>query len=396
MKLTGYLPVLRLSALTCSHFYVDALGGTIAGFLPVLISRYSLTVGTAALLLSVSGLVGNASQLLVGSFHARSRSPILICVGLSLCSSLALISIVPPVSGALWFLLAIIIVSGVGSSILHPESLRAVCAIPSRRISGSLATSIFMLSGFLGFACGPFLGGLIGSHSLFWLWAALIPGGLLLYWLLHVGLRLAVERPQTAASAVRQELSFSELFWAATLLNTGCAIVQGLLPTLLHMKGYSLIAGGASAMLFGFGSGVGAVLFSTFLAPRGQISRSIVRLAVPGLAVFCLYLVVFSCFKWAVCLLFLSGAMICSAYPQMVALARGAQSTLSLGSRMAWIVGGTWGIAGLLFQCVGFLADLIGLRFAFLAAPGAFALELAVLLYFRRKRFGSRSAKEGR
>ena len=56
-----------------------------------------------------------------------------------------------------------------------------------------------------------------------------------------------------------------------------------------------------------------------------------------------------------------------------------------LGTRLAWLVGGTWGIAGLLFLLIGQLADWYGsgvllLAAAFYAAALATALAKPVRL----------------
>ncbi|UKI30861.1 MAG: hypothetical protein L6W00_23760 [Lentisphaeria bacterium] len=91
-------------------------------------------------------------------------------------------------------------------------------------------------------------------------------------------------------------------------------------------------------------------------------------------------------------LLFLAGALVGAGFPQLVVLARTAPNGPSLGARMGLIVGGTWGVAGLLLLGVGFLADRIGIQSALFVSPAAF---LAVLLITLRLLWKHREKKDG-
>lgn len=136
-----------------------------------------------------------------------------------------------------------------------------------------------MLSGFLGYATvrcwAACCWNASGFHGLYLM---LIPVALLLVGVSRARVRLAKDRPQAWRAARRRPslhstLTFWELFVVATLINTGCVIIQGLLPTYLNLFGFSLGFGGLSAMLFGAGAGLGA-LGTSFLIKKFETIRA--------------------------------------------------------------------------------------------------------------------------
>ena len=77
-------------------------------------------------------------------------------------------------------------------------------------------------------------------------------------------------------------------------------------------------------------------------------------------------------------------------FPQLVVLARTAQGSLALGARMGMIVGGSWGIAGIMLLLAGVAGKYFMLKTAMYLAPACFAAALA-MLFILGKRGGSRA-----
>ena len=140
----------QLAVLTAVHFMVDMLSGTLPGFLPVLLEKYTLSIGMGTVLLTLCAFSSNTIQLWAGTLRKSATRPLLPQTGLLLGCIICFIGLIPAGPGAMWMLTALVLVLGVGVALVHPEGLRAVCAIDRSAIPPAVATSIFMLSGFLG------------------------------------------------------------------------------------------------------------------------------------------------------------------------------------------------------------------------------------------------------
>ncbi len=387
----------QLGVLAALHFTVDMLSGTLPGFLPVLRERYSLSLTVGSMLVSLCAFSSNSVQLLVGNLRKSAVRPRLIQTGVILSALICFVGLIPPGTGATLLLSILMLVVGTGVALLHPEGLRGVCAVDAVSISPGVATSLFMLSGFLGYATGPLLGSWLversGFTGLFWLVVWIAP----LLWLFQrFRVRLAVEEsagshaprnnnPRSAArSAPTSPLTFREVFLVATLINTGCIVIQALLPTYLNGFHFSLIFGGASAMLFGAGAGLGA--FATSFVVRRHPTLRVIQLEIlAGVPLLLLYLLL-ARHREAIFLVFFAGALVGAGFPQLVVLARSAANGPSLGARMGLIVGGTWGIAGVVLLGVGALGDAVGLTPAMLTSPFFFLLVPIFCRKLRRRR----------
>ena len=288
------LALRQLAVLASVHFMVDMLSGTLPGFLPVLLSKFGLSIGMGTVLLTLCAFSSNTVQLWAGTVRKNASRPLLIQLGLLFGCIICFIGLIPAGGGAMCLLTVLEVILGVGVALVHPEGLRAVCAIDGNAISPAVGTSLFMLSGFLGYAAGPLIGGTLvefaGFHGLFLL---LIPAILLILFVGALRLRLAKDgagakkAPQLPGGDL---LSFREVFLVATLINTGCIVVQGLLPTCLNeVHGFSLSFGGLSAMLFGAGAGTGA-LTTSFLIRRFHVIKCIMWEIAAGLPFLIWYL----------------------------------------------------------------------------------------------------------
>ncbi len=143
---------LPLLSIFFAHISVDMQTSSLTILLPLLLSRFDLNYGLAALIVSVNNAVIAVAQPLFGLLGDRRPLRWLIPVGALVCGA-AMSSVTLQTHYAL--VLAAVILSGIGSAAFHPEGLSGVRAVSSTRVAS--ATSFFFFGGNLGFALGPFL-----------------------------------------------------------------------------------------------------------------------------------------------------------------------------------------------------------------------------------------------
>ncbi|MDD3155617.1 MAG: hypothetical protein PHS41_12195, partial [Victivallaceae bacterium] len=384
----------QLTMLVAIHFTVDMFSGFLPGVLPVLIQKYNLSIGFCGGLVALMGLSSNLLQMWAGTLRREAHRPRLVQLGVLLAGFIAFLGCVPPGPLAIPLLILLVLVTGTGVALVHPEALRGVYGLPQTAVESSLATPIFMMVGFFGFAAGAFVAGTIAEFlGLKGLLLLLIPLFALLILFHRLQPKLAGDAPSepskenSSPNAVRltateegKTPSLCLLFFLSVLLNTGCTILQGLLPSFLHQLGHSLSVSGFAALLFGTGAGIGALLLGWVLVRR----FSLLRLLAVGILTGIVLLITLLYTGESTAALFLilpCGLLLGSGFPQIVVLARRAKSQLGLGARMGLIVGGSWGVAGLLFFGVSLLAERFPLRVTLLASPIAFLLLLPLLAW---------------
>jgi hypothetical protein len=87
--------------------------------------------------------------------------------------------------------------------------------------------------------------------------------------------------------------------------------------------------------------------------------------------------------RFAVLMLFATGFCAMSAYILTITLARHARG-LNLGHRMAFIVGGNWGIANVVFMLLAPIAERFGTGFVLKLAPLGYVISTLLALYVMR------------
>jgi hypothetical protein len=267
------------------------------------------------------------------------------------------------------------IISGSGVAVAHPEGLRAVHTLS--RISPALSTAVFMTSGFLGFASGGAISAvLVASYGLKGLYP-LVPClvvGIVAIKLSKV--RLAVEPDATTAKGRTPSSVHVLPFWKVLLIGLPAAVsttvILQLLPTYLNELGFDLAFGGFATAMFGWGSTVGPFVWTAVAHRKGDLRSSIwaFLLSTPFIV---LYLV-FAQHAAAAWLLFGVGFSSMSAYILTITLARESRGS-NLGQRMAFIVGGTWGIATVIFMILALVADWVGTGFVLKLTPAGYVLS---------------------
>jgi FSR family fosmidomycin resistance protein-like MFS transporter len=162
-------------------------------------------------------------------------------------------------------------------------------------------------------------------------------------------------------------------------------VVVFLVPTHLNELGFDLPFGGLSAAMFGWGGVVGPFVWAAIARRKGDIACSAIAftLSFPFMV---LYLV-FVESPLAVWMLFGVGFFSMSAYILTITLARHSRG-LNLGHRMAFIVGGTWGVAAVVFMALAPVAERYGTGLVLKLTPAGYLasgfIALCVMREYRK------------
>ncbi len=374
----------RLIVLSGVHFLVDMFGNMLPAILPVVRENFSLSLSFAAFVPASLALTANGVQMLTGHLRADEGRPFFLHVGLLLASVVCIMALAPRSGSGVAMIVVLGIVSGSGIAVTHPEGLRAVHTLS--QIPAATSTAVFMTSGFLGFASGGVIAaalvsrfGLAGLYPL-----VLLPAvGMAAVALSRV--TLAVDGPSDSGGAPAM-ISHRLPFWLILAIGVPAGVsttaILQLIPTHLDALGFALTFGGFSTAMFGWGGAVGPFAWAAVALRRGDLPCSTVAflLAAP----FTFFYLLFIEARMAVVFLFAAGFFSMSAYILTITLARYARG-LKLGQRMAAIVGGTWGIAYVVFMGLGVLADHVGTGAVLKVTPFGYALSGLIGLWAMRK-----------
>ncbi len=349
----------QLIVLSGVHFLVDMFGNMLPAILPVVRERFTLSLSLAGFVLAALTLTANGVQMLTGHMRADRDRPLFLHLGLLLAAAICTMALAPRSGLGVATVVALGIVSGCGIAIVHPEGLRAVHMLNG--IPAATSTAVFMTSGFLGFASGGVIAASLVSRFG-------LPGLYPLVLLPAVGMAaVALSRVTLAVESragregvpvrVSHQLPFGLLLAIGVPAAVSTTVILLLVPTHLNTLGFALTFGGFSVAVFGWGGAIGPFAWAAIARRKGDLPCSTLAflLSVPSAVLYLLFIES----RTAVGLLFAAGFFSMSAYILTITLARYAQG-LKLGQRMAAIVGGTWGIAYVVFMGLGVLADYVG------------------------------------
>jgi len=138
-----------LFLLSFAHMATDIVHGALPALLPFLKERFDLSYAAAGALLMAAHLTSSVIQPLFGYVTDRRPYPILLPLGCALSGvGIALI----PLSPSFGWLVAIVMITGMGTAAFHPEGFKATACIASERRATGM--SFFSVGGNLGFAIG--------------------------------------------------------------------------------------------------------------------------------------------------------------------------------------------------------------------------------------------------
>lgn len=160
----------RLAVLAWSHFLNDGAAFYLPGILPAVLVALHQPVAMVGVI-TAAMYVGQALQPVTGIWADHTGGRSFVIGGLLTCSlAAALVGLAPNV----WVLIALLLVSGLGSTTFHPQALAAVRSVTERRQAMGMAT--FLVGGELGRGAWPLITSLIVVHfGLHSLWLIAVP-----------------------------------------------------------------------------------------------------------------------------------------------------------------------------------------------------------------------------
>ena len=385
----------QLVVLSGVHFLVDMFGNMLPAILPAIRVEYGISLLVGGSIPIFLSLAANSVQVLTGHLRPDKSAPFFLHIGMILAAGVCVIALAPKSLMGVALLFALGIVSGSGVAVAHPEGLRAVHTLD--RISPGLSTAVFMTTGFLGFATGGVISaGLVASYGLKGLYPLVLCPALGVLAVVLSRVRLAVEgerrttRDAEPGTDEETASSCSLPFWKVLLIGLpaglSSTVVLQLLPTYLNEMGFSLTFGGLSTAMFGWGSAVGPYLWAALAHKKGDLPCSVWAFVLS--APFMVLYLMFAGRPHAAWLLFGVGFSSMSAYILTISLARNARG-LNLGHRMAIIVGGTWGIAMILYLGLAAMADWIGIGPVLKLTPAGYLISGALAFQVMRQHPGA-------
>lgn len=140
---------------TLGHFATDWSQGAIPALLPYFIAVCHLNYQDAASLIFANILLASISQPIFGYYSDKVSKPWFVSAGPVICGlTLAVIAF----TTNYWVIFVCSMLSGLGSSIFHPEAALMVNKISGKYKGQALAS--FSVGGNVGFAVGPLVAGL--------------------------------------------------------------------------------------------------------------------------------------------------------------------------------------------------------------------------------------------
>ena len=370
-----------LSQLSAGHFLIDSYSSMLPAFLPFLHRELGLTLGEAGLAAGVLTVSAALMQPVYGFLADRWQSGLF--VALAPATAAVFISVLGLVETVPQLLLAVFL-GGVGIASFHPQAAALVTANAGVRKGFSL--SIFFGSGMLGYAIGPvsitLVIGFVGLGNSYW---AALPGVAMTCYLLAVGKVGQRARQEPAPRADLWSLiagrwrPLFRLYVLVVIRSVVQMVFVAFLPLYFTSLGHTNLEASSLLTVFLLAGGT-ASLFGGSLADRIGGGR-VILISMAGLGP-CLLGFLYSGGLTSIVLCAAAGGFLLLTTPVNIAMAQklvpGGSGTVS-----ALMMGFAWGVGGLLVPVVGVVSETWGLGpvlavVALVTVPGIFlSLPLA-------------------
>jgi len=347
----------RLLVLAALHFVMDAYASFFTPLLPLLMQRLHLSLTSAGTVLALSSITSSFAQPLFGWASDRLRRPWFVTLA-PLVSGVFLSAVgIVPSYGAL---IACLMLGGLGAAAFHPQGTLLTVRGAARR---SLAMSVFVSAGTLGFAMGPlFSTRIVARWGLERTWLAAAPGVAMTLVLALLFRRLTPPPSAHAARPRWRELRpiarpLTLLYLAVVFRSAVSFGFASMLPIILHARGFSLEAAGGALAAYLLAGAVGG-LVGGWLSGRLGGRRVVLQSFVASLPLFLAFLVL-PTGPGLACLI-AAGFVLQGSLPVNVVLGQ-ELSPRHASTISSLLMGFAWGAGQLVVGPVAALGDRIGL-----------------------------------
>jgi len=164
----------RVGLLTLAHLINDSYGNYVAILLPLLRDDLHFSLGLASALVTANTITSGVIQPLLGYVADRWATRLMSVAGILMAAAGAsLLGLAPHYL----VLVALAILSGLGTAVYHPQAAAMVVAVAGERRATMM--SLYLMGGNVGLATGPWLVTLlVEGHGLQATWLMLLPGAL--------------------------------------------------------------------------------------------------------------------------------------------------------------------------------------------------------------------------
>ncbi len=230
---------LRLAGMSWSHFLNDGGAFFLPGILPAVIRHLHQPLFMVGPIVA-SIYIGQILQPVFGVMADHFGGKIFAVAGLVLCVGAAsLIGLSPNV----WILIGLVLLSGLGSTIFHPQALAAARSLSGQRHAQGMA--VFLVGGELGRGFWPLVASVIVVHlGLPQIWLIAIPTALTIPWLLRIVPSQPARPVSKGSISIRKHLRpFLLVVGFSAFRNFAVFGSIAFIPIMWHLRGGSLIQG---------------------------------------------------------------------------------------------------------------------------------------------------------
>lgn len=343
--------------LALGHGLNDSYGAFLSALLPLLISRFGISLALAGLLSSVRMSAASFGQLPLGAMADRTGARWLVLLGPALtCTAMSVLGILP----TYWAVAVALLVAGIGTAAFHPAAASLVSGGDGRR---GITMALFSAGGTLGSALGPLLiAAMVGYLGLSFTPLLLLPAWALLVFLFRALPREARPEPR-GRLRLRHHPNAGQLarLWGiGTLREFVSGSYVTFLAVLWTQRGASLTMAGLALTVYALSGAVGDLVGGR-LSDRFGRKWVILGSVVGAMPLFYLFLLTDGTLSFV--FLALAGAVLIASIPvsvvfgqELVPEQRGLVSGVLMGM--------AWGVGALLMALVGYLGDVLGLEIA--------------------------------
>lgn len=376
-----------LVALSLAHGLNDAMQSIVAAIYPLLKTSLSLSYGEIGLVAFTYQISASIMQPIFGYIFDRRPAGWFLPLGM-LCTMTGLVLI--SAAGSVHSLMGAVFVSGIGSSIIHPEASRITSLAAGK--SRGLAQSIFQVGGSCGFSLGPLLAALFvreqAGVAKFGMLAALAIIALVpacRWYSRQIAARAAEPGiPAPAAGGPSGRLS-ARTVWVVMFILMFLVFSKNFYTVSIsnYYTFYLMAKFGASvqtAQILLFVYLLSAALGTLVGGPVGDRvgRRLVIWWSILGSAPFAL-MMPYANFEWTVVLSVLIGFIISSAFSAILVYAQ-ELLPMKVGLVSGIFFGFAFGIAGIASAVLGEIADYSGIEFVYRLC--SFFPLLGIVAYF--------------
>ncbi|MDR7418778.1 MAG: MFS transporter [Armatimonadota bacterium] len=347
----------RVGVMSLAHFANDLSAAYLGPLLPLVVTKFSLSLTLAGLLGTVFSISSALGQPLFGLASDRLTRPVFAFVGPLLTTVMMGLLGVAPSYGVM---VGLLVLAGIGTAAFHPQAFGLAGALSEDRRGAGL--SIFVAGGEFGYSLGPvFVAALVATLGLPGTMVAALPGLVacaVVWWTIREWQVVRAPAAGGLRGDVRQHGRAFALIWFIVVARSVIILAHiTFIPLLLREQGESLILGGTAVFMFGGIGTIGGLVGGTLSDRIGR--RAVLAISMAASAPL---LLLFGRLSGALALLplALGGFTMFLGAPVAIVMAQEmVPHRASLASSV--VTGLAWGTAGLSLTLIGAAADRIGL-----------------------------------